>query len=206
MLIVIESETEMLRKYKELDRAEVSGVEHIDGLYSYAVAVTCNRTEAATLVQETYVRAMRTSEGSRSTGTMKKDLFVTLRNLCISRLDHEESRLPFGELEASDPVANRLEQLKNSDKHYVSATDAEQVQAAIERLPIRLREVIVLREYGRLSYQEMADVLDCPVDAVMSQLRSARLKLRTLLATTLKRCSRLEEVASTGGLQTLSVE
>jgi RNA polymerase sigma-70 factor (ECF subfamily) len=59
--------------------------------------------------------------------------------------------------------------------------EVEQMREAIMRLPLELREIILLREYGELSYQEIATLLDCPPGAVMSRLARARSKLRTLL-------------------------
>lgn len=47
------------------------------------------------------------------------------------------------------------------------------------------REIIVLREYEELSYQEIASVLGCPAGTVMSRLGRARSKLRVLLSATL---------------------
>jgi RNA polymerase sigma-70 factor (ECF subfamily) len=55
------------------------------------------------------------------------------------------------------------------------------VRAAIEQLPLEFREIIILREYEELSYQEIAAVLDCPPGTVMSRLARARFKLRELL-------------------------
>jgi RNA polymerase sigma-70 factor (ECF subfamily) len=64
--------------------------------------------------------------------------------------------------------------------------EAEQVRAAIQELPVDFREIILLREYEDLSYQEIASILGCPVGTVMSRLGRARAKLRPLLAATLK--------------------
>jgi RNA polymerase sigma-70 factor (ECF subfamily) len=56
-----------------------------------------------------------------------------------------------------------------------------QVQRAIQSLPEAARSVLILREYGELSYQEIANVLDVPVGTVMSRLNYARNRLRELL-------------------------
>ena len=58
----------------------------------------------------------------------------------------------------------------------------EQVREAIQQLPVDFREVILLREFEELSYQEIATILDCPAGTVMSRLARARAKLRTLLS------------------------
>jgi len=60
--------------------------------------------------------------------------------------------------------------------------ETEQVRAAIQELPVQFREIIVLREYKELSYQEIASVLNCPVGTVMSRLARARKTLRTPLS------------------------
>jgi RNA polymerase sigma-70 factor (ECF subfamily) len=59
--------------------------------------------------------------------------------------------------------------------------ETAQVRTAIQKLPIQFREIIVLREYEELSYQEIANILDCSVGTVMSRLVRARAKLRKLL-------------------------
>jgi RNA polymerase sigma-70 factor (ECF subfamily) len=63
----------------------------------------------------------------------------------------------------------------------VGKAEGEQLRDAIQQLPIESREIIMLREYGELSYQEIADVLEVPIGTVMSRLGRARSKLRTLL-------------------------
>jgi RNA polymerase sigma-70 factor (ECF subfamily) len=55
------------------------------------------------------------------------------------------------------------------------------VQQAILSLTESSREVLVLREYGRLSYQEIASTLDIPLGTVMSRLNYARERLKELL-------------------------
>ena len=60
---------------------EAAGIEHIDGLYSYALVLTRNRSEAEDLVQETYVRAIG-AMGRLPTGSnVKSWLFTILRNI-----------------------------------------------------------------------------------------------------------------------------
>jgi len=67
---------------------------------------------------------------------------------------------------------------------YVSDLEGEQVRQAIEQLPREFREIILLREYEELSYEDIAAMLQCPVGTVMSRLARARSKLRDLLVAT----------------------
>jgi predicted DNA-binding protein (UPF0251 family) len=83
-----------------------------------------------------------------------------------------------------NPADLVIETAKDLHALSVSKVEVKQVREAIMRLPLKFREVILLREYGELSYQEIATLLDCPPATVMSRLATARSKLRTLLAAT----------------------
>jgi RNA polymerase sigma factor (sigma-70 family) len=99
------------------------------------------------------------------------------------------------------PADSIVEPSKDSHDLYVSKLEAEQVRAAIQELPAEFREIILLREYEDLSYQEIASVLGCPVGTVMSRLGRARAKPRPLLAATLKGSDRPERGAKHEGLR-----
>jgi RNA polymerase sigma-70 factor (ECF subfamily) len=169
-------------------RAEATGIEYLDGLYSYAMVLSRNHAEAEDLVQETYVRAIQALGRLRASSNMKGWLFTILRNLWLNQLRKRRNGPQMVEIEVGDGVANNIaEPSKDSHDLYVSKVEAEQVRAAIQELPVESREIILLREYEDLSYQEIASVLDCPVGTVMSRLGRARAKLRVLLSETLKK-------------------
>ncbi len=59
----------------------------------------------------------------------------------------------------------------------------EEINRAVEQLPLELRECIVLREFEELSYKEIAQITDTPIGTIMSRLWRARQALmQTLLA------------------------
>jgi RNA polymerase sigma-70 factor (ECF subfamily) len=64
----------------------------------------------------------------------------------------------------------------------VSNIEQEQVRAAIQQLSSEFSEIIILREFEELSYQEIATILECPLGTVMSRLARARSKLGDLLS------------------------
>jgi RNA polymerase sigma-70 factor (ECF subfamily) len=182
--------------------ADVIGLEHLDGLYSYALVLTRNHAEAEDLVQETYVRAIPAMGRLRAGSNTKGWLFTILRNVWRNQLRKWRNGPQMIETDVGDDVANSIvETSKDSHDLYVSKLEAEQVRAAIQELPVDFREIILLREYEDLSYQEIANLLDCPVGTVMSRLGRARAKLRVLLSTTLKRSDRPERGAHNEGLR-----
>jgi RNA polymerase sigma-70 factor, ECF subfamily len=167
-------------------RADASGIEYIDGLYSYALVLTRNHAEAEDLVQETYVRAIKAIRRFQEGSNMKGWLFTILRNIWLNQLRKSRNGPRMVEIESEDAIPDSIaEPAKDAHDLYVSKIETGQVRAAILQLPADFREIILLREYEDLSYQQIAEVLDCPIGTVMSRLGRARAKLRTLLSTTL---------------------
>jgi RNA polymerase sigma-70 factor (ECF subfamily) len=73
------------------------------------------------------------------------------------------------------------DQAMGPESALIEKERVELLQKAMRSLPEAARSVLVLREYGGLSYQEIASVLDVPVGTVMSRLNYARNRLRELL-------------------------
>ena len=168
------------------DEGNGNGIEYIDALYRYALFLTRNHAEAEDLVQETYVRAIQAMGRLHANSNMKSWLFTILRNLWINQLRRRRSGPKIVEIDLGEGVRTEIvEKSKDSHDQYVSKVEAEQVRTAIQKLPVAFREIILLREYEELSYQEIAGILDCPAGTVMSRLGRARGKLRRLLSKTL---------------------
>jgi RNA polymerase sigma-70 factor (ECF subfamily) len=121
----------------------------------------------------------------REDSNVKACLFTILRNIVLKQVRQQRTRPRLLELDADENTADLvIETAKDPHALYVSKVEVEQVREAIMRLPLEFREIILLREYGELSYQEIATLLGCPPGTVMSRLAIARSKLRTLLPAT----------------------
>jgi RNA polymerase sigma-70 factor, ECF subfamily len=173
----------MSRNHHGAGSADRPGLDHLDGLYSYALLLTRNHPEAEDLVQETYVRAIPAMGRLRVDSNTKGWLCTILRNIWLNQLRKSRNRPQMVEIDAQNGCVNSVvDPSKNSHDVYVSNRETNQVRAAIQELPVEFREIILLREYEDLSYQEIASVLDCPIGTVMSRLARARKTYRTLLA------------------------
>jgi RNA polymerase sigma-70 factor (ECF subfamily) len=178
----------MFCEYDDSVQADAAGLEHINGLYSYAMVLTRNHAEAEDLVQETYVRAIPAMDRLRPESNLKGWLFKILRNVWLNQLRKRRTGPQVVQTDAEDAsVCDVVDTSKDSYDTYVSKVEGEQVRAAIQKLPTEFREVIVLREFEQLSYDEIANLLDCPAGTVMSRLARARSKLRVLLSSSLTR-------------------
>ena len=156
--------------------------EYLDGLYSYAFVLSRNRTNAEDLVQETCLRALRAIGRLRPDSNIKSWLFTILRNIWLNEL-RQSRAVP--EAFDGDVAEDRANESADTEKDpygiYISNIECELVRQAIQQLPLEFREIVLLREYEELSYEEIASLLNCPLGTVMSRLARARSRLRDLL-------------------------
>ena len=160
---------------------------YAEDLFRYAMALSRNRAEAEDLVQETYLRGLKEMGGLRPNSNLKVWMFTILRNVWRNQLRKQRTGPRIVELDngetSLDPPAERS---KDPHNLLVSKVEREHVRVAIERLPTDFREIVILREYEDLSYQEIAELLNCPLGTVMSRLGRARARLRILLSDALQ--------------------
>jgi len=161
-----------------------AALEHIDALYGFAMTLTRNPAEAEDLVQETYLRAVRAFGQLMPDSNLKSWLFAIMRNVWLNQIRHSRSGPRFVELDASDEASREWFSSVTNDPYveFVSKLKREDVRAAIEALPHRYREVVVLRDLEGFTYQQIASILGCPAGTVMSRLGRARERLRLLLS------------------------
>ncbi|HMI53756.1 MAG TPA: sigma-70 family RNA polymerase sigma factor [Candidatus Saccharimonadales bacterium] len=171
-----------LRPGKHLPQRAINFSEYVDGLYGYALILSRNRTDAEDLVQETCLRAIPAMERLLPDSNIKSWLFTILRNIWLNEVRRLRAAPETVELDRNEETANTVVD-SGKDPHavYVSNFEREQVRNAIQQLPSEFREIVLLREYEELSYEQLAALLECPVGTVMSRLARARAKLRDLL-------------------------
>ena len=156
---------------------------YLDQLYSYAMVLTLNPAEAEALVEETHLRTLQAMGSAPPDSNVKSRAFTLLRNIWLNRLPRQPVSAETAEIDRDDDTANvGLEVAEPADALHASKARFSQLREAIEQLPVEFREIILLREYEQMSYQEIARILGCSTGAVISGLTSARFQLRTLLS------------------------
>lgn len=82
---------------------------------------------------------------------------------------------------SDEEMQNLIDKNSGPEEVLIEKEQAAFLQQAMKSLPEASRTVLVLREYGGLSYEEIASVLDIPIGTVMSRLNYARNRLRDML-------------------------
>lgn len=183
----------MSRTDEELVAAATAGdVESFNQLVSrwerpiYALAYrTLGREEdARDVAQEAFLRAYRGLRGFKGQAKFSSWLYRITLNLCRDWM-RRERRAPMVQVpEGTDPVdlADARMAPTESVEDLVARRELSQaVQRALAELPEEQRTAIMLKEYQGLTFQEIADLLDCPLSTVKTRLYQGLSVLRRRL-------------------------
>ena len=133
------------------------------------------------IAQETFIRAYRALGQFRgdaqfytwlyriAVNTAKKFLMDLKRNPTVS-----ENFFKSADDDETSPVENELTSPETPDAVLASKEIAEMVNSAMDALPEELRQAITLREIEGLTYDEIADAMNCPIGTVRSRIFRAR--------------------------------
>ena len=148
---------------------------HKAAVYGYAAKMLLSRAAAEDVVQETFARAYEHRERLVSAGAFRSWVFTIARNQCLNALARAEREPALREDAPDSPAPG------TPFSTLLKSEQAALVHRALDALPPAYREVLILREYQNLSYDEIAAVTRSTVSAVKSRLFKARRKTGLLL-------------------------
>jgi len=172
--------------------------QHMKQAYAIALGLVGNREDALELSQEAFFRAYQHYDQLSAKGKFFAWFYQILRNLCFShlrkrkvrrahQLQMEDGGLRIGDTESDPQSATRNSQSGDGGDHFDPELIAERNESkdriwrALGRLDEKHREVIMLRHFQNLSYEEMAALLFCNRGTVTSRLYYARQRLKEIL-------------------------
>jgi RNA polymerase sigma-70 factor (ECF subfamily) len=172
-----ESDAELIRRSRLGDGAafEVVVSRHERAVFRLARAITQTSEDAEDVLQETFLSAFRAADGYRGAASVRTWLLSIARHAAI-RHEMRESRLPVTDLSAEDL---RLDAGWGSDPEeiVIAAQQQRRLRDAVESLPSRYREILILRDLEQMSGEQVALLLGTSLAAVKSRLHRARLHL-----------------------------
>lgn len=171
---------EELRALAESDRAEANEAlyaKYHDRLTWHAVSIVHDAEEAHDIVQEVFIKAMRERRLYEADFKIQAWLYRVTRNLCFNTVRDRRRR---GSILAAAPREESIG--SNQVETVFGAERQEEILAAIGMLTGDHREILMLRYYEDLSYQEIAVRLEIKMGTVMSRLSRARDRLNEVIA------------------------
>jgi RNA polymerase sigma-70 factor, ECF subfamily len=150
-------------------------------LYNFAHWLTQDRSEAEDLVQETYMKALKGFSSFQPGTNFRAWMYRILRNTFLTSRSGLRASASVSIDDEEDSPAE-LAVVETPESILMARVTQEALQKALEMLPIKHREIILLCDVEEMSYRELADTLGIPIGTVMSRLARARKSMRDLLA------------------------
>jgi RNA polymerase sigma-70 factor (family 1) len=142
-------------------------------IYRFCLRMLGDEEGAKDVVQEVFAKLYERSGKLETNSNISAWLFTVARNRCLNsrRNSKKEASGHLDELETKDDTAAVVELQEVKDK----------VARVLGKLSDDYREVLILREWSRLTYEEIAEVLNTTTSSVKSKLFKARIKFRDLV-------------------------
>ncbi len=158
-------------------------------LYTAAMRMTRNPSDAEDLVQETYLKAYRAYGGFEEGTNLKAWLYRILTNTFINSYRAKKRRPEEADVEDVEDLYlyHRLvgtdgsELGRSAEDEVLAHFTDEAVKTAIESLPESFRMTVLLADVEGFSYKEIAEIMEVPVGTVMSRLHRGRRALQKAL-------------------------
>jgi RNA polymerase sigma-70 factor (ECF subfamily) len=150
---------------------------HYQGVVLVVTRMCGDTGLAEDATQEAFMRAWVNLPSFQPRGSLRNWLYRIAINAALDVLRHKPEET------IEDEQAQRMpDQAPGPETALIEKERAALIEQAVKSLPDAARAVLVLKEFGGLSYREISGALDVPIGTVMSRLNYARNRLREILA------------------------
>ena len=162
---------------------------HHGSVYNFARAMLGPGGGAEDVLQETFLSVARTAGRYAPRGRFRAWLMRIVRNRCLNRIDSRRRRravLAESGLDVVEPACDEPTPPRRAEADERTAI----VRAAVAELPDRQREAISLYAFEQMTYREIAEVLNMPINTVKTLIHRARANLARALEPLLEESKR----------------
>jgi RNA polymerase sigma-70 factor (ECF subfamily) len=157
-------------------------------IFNLAFRMIGNYDDAGDLAQEALIRVYKSIAGFKAQSSFSTWIYRITTNVCLDEIRKRKNKKVLSldeEIHVEDGEMQR--QIESDDPLPEEVFEREELRQivgdAIASLPEEQRTVLTLRDLQGLSYEEIADILDCPGGTVKSRINRARQALKNALLT-----------------------
>ncbi|MBQ1250560.1 MAG: sigma-70 family RNA polymerase sigma factor [Clostridia bacterium] len=154
-------------------------------VYATAFRYTANEHDAMDISQEVFIRVFRFIHTFNLESSFSTWIYRITVNVCKDHIRKRASRaelpLELTDEESGEYTVEISDSTYDPVELYEQAELRQEIRRAIDDLPDNYKEIVLLRDIGGLSYDEISQTLDIEVGTVKSRLSRAREKLRNFL-------------------------
>jgi RNA polymerase sigma-70 factor (ECF subfamily) len=149
-------------------------------IYYLAYRMTRDHDSADELAQESFVKAYQALGNFKPGYNFYTWIYRICVNLSINFLKKESHTVSADQLRELNILPERTTELDQLER-MITSEQAGIVRKALDTLPPEQRSAFILKTYDNMSYEQMAEIMECSIGTVMSRLFRARQKLRNAL-------------------------
>jgi RNA polymerase sigma-70 factor, ECF subfamily len=164
-----------MRRVNDCRRFEATALPHLPALYRFARQLT-DETSAQDLVQEAYVRGWKYFHSFKAETDCRAWLFRIIHNVWRDAMRSRRLEIPLNENEES-----RIEPYYDWEDEFLRDQFSPVTEQALSQVPENYRVAMLLADVEEFSYQEIAEIMACPIGTVMSRVNRGRRTLARLL-------------------------
>ena len=173
----------------EQEQFTADAMQYAPQLFSTALRMTRNRSDAEDLVQETYIKGWRSFHTFQEGTNLRAWLFRIMTNTYINKYNAQKRKGTEVELDDVEELF-LYKRLGSIDQSQLSSSAEDQmlelltddeVKNALEELPEDFRIPVLLSDVDGFSYKEISEMLEIPIGTVMSRLHRGRKAMQKML-------------------------
>ena len=173
----------------EKEKFTADAMQYAPQLFSTALRMTRNRSDAEDLVQETYIKGWRSFQTFQEGTNLRAWLFRIMTNTYINKYNAQKRKGTEVELDDVEELF-LYKRLGSIDQSQLSSSAEDQmlnlftddeVKNALESLPEDFRIPVLLSDVDGFAYKEIAEMLEIPIGTVMSRLHRGRKAMQKML-------------------------
>jgi RNA polymerase sigma-70 factor (ECF subfamily) len=164
-------------------------MQHAPQLFSTAMRMTRNRSDAEDLVQETFIKAWRSFATYQQGTNLRAWLFRIMTNTYINKYNAQQRKPTETELDDVEELflykrlgaVDQSQLSQSAEDQMLSLFTDDEVKKSLEELPEQFRIPVLMSDVEGFSYKEIAEILEIPLGTVMSRLHRGRKAMQKML-------------------------
>ena len=160
---------------EKVERLAILFERHHIMLYNFFLRLTGNRGISEDLVQDVFFRILKYRKTYRSQSKFTVWMYQIARNTHIDHLRKQKQEVPLEE-QFEETESHEVDTVER----MVGEVDVELLRKALDKLPIRKREILVLSRYQEMKYKDIAQLFSCSVGTIKAVVHRAIKDLRRI--------------------------
>lgn len=179
------SDEELIERFQKGDLYAFEAIvrRYKDPLTNFVYHYLGDRIDAEDVVQETFLRVYRNKHLYKNIAKFSTWIYTIAGNLSKTELRRRKRRklMSLSHLGFDDKDYELPSTLQSPDGIVDGEMKEETIRREIEALPVRFKEVVILRDIQEFAYEEISDILKIPIGTVKSRVNRGRLRLQKKL-------------------------